>query len=364
MVCLFVKPLYTSEVPQCATGREANLDVVLKSHFCFVYVLYRSIMSSLGSLSLFDSGEGTSDSGRSQESMEAAQLMALFHERVLGMGTGWAKRLLGHSEEEQPQDTPPATAVTPLVHEPVVATPAKKRRTPRQTKLGEVPEGPSKGAAAGVMDPTLWELGERSLTLGVLSRYQRGYTGRKVWANGHSFITRAEKRARARPRRGIHFGFQETERVWLGTPGMQWRALLPALCSQLSRMGAPRMLIVHLGGNDLADLDRGGLLKEMQEDIRFVGRMLPETEIAWSEIFPRGVWRGEGLNAAMEKSRRQVNKNMERFMKQEGLAFTRHLMLCDRDTANFAKDGVHLPDAGMDTFNLVLRRVMSKEGCT
>ncbi|XP_069507368.1 uncharacterized protein [Ambystoma mexicanum] len=156
-------------------------------------------MSSLGSPSLFDSGEGTSESGRSYESQEEAQMVAWFQERVRNKGAEWAQRMVEQSLEGSAPTGSPDTGVPPTGPEVVTPTPTKRKRAPRKQKVGAIPEGPPRGTTEGhrvhagmvapdVVDPTLWKLGEQSLSPGVRSRYQKGYSKfvRVIQEEGHS----------------------------------------------------------------------------------------------------------------------------------------------------------------------------------
>ncbi|XP_069490908.1 uncharacterized protein [Ambystoma mexicanum] len=156
-------------------------------------------MSSLGSPSLFDSGEGTSDSVRSYGSQEEAQMVAWFQERVRNKGAEWAKRMVEQSLEGSAPTGSPDTGVPPTGPAVVTPTPTKRKRAPRKQKVGEIPEGPPRGTTEGhrvhagvvapdVVDPTLWKLGEQSLSPGVRSRYQKGYSKfvRVIQEEGHT----------------------------------------------------------------------------------------------------------------------------------------------------------------------------------
>ncbi|XP_029466638.1 uncharacterized protein LOC115096281 [Rhinatrema bivittatum] len=72
-----------------------------------------------------------------------------------------------------------------------------------------------------------------------------------VWIIGHSFTYWGHRHACGHPY-GPHLDLQRrgVRVIWLGRRGMLWDELVPYVRKERERRAAPRVLVVHLGGND------------------------------------------------------------------------------------------------------------------
>ena len=67
-----------------------------------------------------------------------------------------------------------------------------------------------------------------------------------VWVMGHSFVARAEQRAREK---SWSDGFSNTTVSWMGMAGMRWAMLETKFIQHVGKCGRmPDVLIIHLGG--------------------------------------------------------------------------------------------------------------------
>ena len=79
--------------------------------------------------------------------------------------------------------------------------------------------------------------------------------------------------------------------VWLGQKGMRWEQLLPALQLHMITRGHPRMIIVHLGGNNIDSVPQINLMKTIGKGLIYIHSVLTSTLLVWCDILPRQVWR-------------------------------------------------------------------------
>ena len=101
----------------------------------------------------------------------------------------------------------------------------------------------------------------------------------------------------------------------------------------------------------------------MRLSLTKLATLLGGGEVVWSEIIPREQWRGARSTAAIEMSRRRINRSLQKFTAQQGLGFIRHSLLGRHAYGNFELDGVHLSDLGMDVFLLNIKVALEGAGC-
>lgn len=168
----------------------------------------------------------------------------------------------------------------------------------------------------------------------------------EVWIMGDSIPYWAGQRAELQgmPDLNLPGG---TRVVWMGVSGMGWadavhHMQLPALF----RM-PPKVLVVHLGGNDLVRHNLQVCFKHIQDSIEYLHRAFPASIIVWANILPRFNWRApETENKQIDKKRKRVNQFGHKMMRVvEG-----HELKIDIDLKTpgfFRNDGVHLSDVGL-----------------
>lgn len=182
---------------------------------------------------------------------------------------------------------------------------------------------------------------------------------KQVWICGHSYVFWAEKRALERsfgPQLGIPL--EDAELHWLGKSGMTWDQLTPTLLHTRRLLGAPDILVVHLGGNDLGTASNLDIINRMKKDLGHLKQIFRNSILVWSNIVPRKVWNQEVPHKLMEKSRRRVNREIGFFVKDIGGSVIKHDSLVPESPGLFHLDGVLLSESGTDVFNLDLLSVL------
>ncbi|OCT55986.1 hypothetical protein XELAEV_18004113mg, partial [Xenopus laevis] len=180
-----------------------------------------------------------------------------------------------------------------------------------------------------------------------------------VWLLGHSYVSRAQRRAAVKKRHGRQLGFPEgrISIQWFGFPGLQWSGVWPALLRLAKAGSRPDILVIHAGGNDLGLVAQRELVAMMKRDVDRIRSMFPGIILVWSEMIPRSVWRYARDLQAIERSRGKVNKLLSIFIRKSGGVVVRHRDLEAKLVGylnNFDTDGVHLSDIGMDLFNMAI----------
>ncbi|OCT55780.1 hypothetical protein XELAEV_18004040mg [Xenopus laevis] len=177
-----------------------------------------------------------------------------------------------------------------------------------------------------------------------------------VWLLGHSFISRARRRAAVLKGNALQLGFPE-DRIsvkWFGFPGLRWSGVWPALVRLAKVEQRPDILVIHVGGNDLGLVAQRDLVIMMKQDVDRIRSLFPGIILVWSEITPRLVWRFARDIQAIERSRGKVNKLLSIFIRKSGGIVVRHRGLEDKMKGCFSTDGVHLSDIGMALFTVAI----------
>ena len=93
---------------------------------------------------------------------------------------------------------------------------------------------------------------------------------------GHSIVFWAEKYA-SLSGWGRDLGLGENINVlWSGHRGLRWPALLDTVASCVRRYGAPSLLLIQLGENDLPQTTGRNLLQSIIEDTTTLRQRLPD----------------------------------------------------------------------------------------
>lgn len=132
---------------------------------------------------------------------------------------------------------------------------------------------------------------------------------------------------------------------------MRWVQLLPMLCElSVRRPPPPDLIVIHLGENDLVRSTGLSLLKSMKGDLGWILRCWPRAHIVWSALLPRRVWRGARKPGAIDKARKEVNREVAEFCAGRGISRLCHDLIVFEVPALFRADGVHLSFLGNEIF--------------
>jgi hypothetical protein len=91
-------------------------------------------------------------------------------------------------------------------------------------------------------------------------------------------------------------------KIWCqGYSRMKLRDVKPKLRTMSSFEEAPDIIVLHCGGNDLAQHSIGDLRELAQSQLQYVATLFPTTKIIWSQILPRSNWRYSENRKAMDR---------------------------------------------------------------
>ncbi|XP_004913873.2 uncharacterized protein LOC101732555 [Xenopus tropicalis] len=179
----------------------------------------------------------------------------------------------------------------------------------------------------------------------------------KVLIAGHSCVSRAFKRA-AESGEGSQLGIPEEHMTisWLGEEGLLWKDLGKMLeTKDISQLD---LLVIHTGGNDLTTTKTVQLIIDIRTDLLEIKEKKNLKALAWSNLIPRPTWEGAESQAAIDRTRKKVNRAVSRFMESNGDFVVTHSDLTIKSPELFGEDGTHLSDAGLDIFNADLRNFL------
>ena len=170
--------------------------------------------------------------------------------------------------------------------------------------------------------------------------------GHQTWLIGSSLVHWAQKRADAKEKAFPVLSNRST--YWHGIRGMCWNQLLPEMKALLQKHRPPRVVVVHLGGNDLASTSLVVLIRQMKKDLSLLKQRLPHTQLVWSEVAARAKYRGANDDAKVEKARKTLNASIRQHVVKLGGFCIRHPQIVWHASHLYRTDGVHLSNVGND----------------
>lgn len=173
---------------------------------------------------------------------------------------------------------------------------------------------------------------------------------------GHSYVCWGARRGDAR-HEGRQLGFNRREVCikWLGIPGMLWGRLVPEVQRHSQRDRPPDILVIHAGGNDLGLRSMVDITRDIKCDVRRLMVDFPHTIIVWSDMVARRSWRMARSVAGVNRARRKINREVSKFVVNNGGLAIRHMELEFETWRYLRADGVHLNEVGIDLWNLGLQ---------
>ncbi|XP_041430762.1 uncharacterized protein LOC121397678 [Xenopus laevis] len=214
--------------------------------------------------------------------------------------------------------------------------------------------------------PPLFSFQQAPSDTGSVSREQPGPSIQqagdiqKIWILGHSYVHWAELRAQIRKgAANLYLSDKKYKVIWNGIRGMRWEKLFQTLTVMLKTWGYPKVIVIHLGGNDIGFIKTIQLIKSIKQDLCQISLFMPDVYLIWSEIVPRLCWQSQLLKP-LEKCRRKINHSIAKFAGKLNITVYRHHELENGFEGLFREDKVHLSEIGLDIFNVGLQNAVEK----
>jgi lysophospholipase L1-like esterase len=135
---------------------------------------------------------------------------------------------------------------------------------------------------------------------------------------------------------------------WLGKSGAHL-CDLDALLEGISGP-TPSIIIVHIGTNDLVDVDEFSIRQRIVLSMKKCVKFFPHTTIIWSDILPRLFYFGARSQLSLERKRRALNRWARSQGRRLGVSILHHPQFKWTETALYRFDGVHLSPTGNQVF--------------
>ncbi len=177
----------------------------------------------------------------------------------------------------------------------------------------------------------------------------------EIWVIGDSIVKRAETYAKSMGCQNL--GQEHDKTIWMGKSGMRWGQLLPAVQYHMISRGSPKILIIHLGGNDIDTVKQIVLRKAVQNDLDYLQSCFPTTVIVWCDILPRLYWRKNLFDShkVLNLKRKRINRAAHERIRTFNLGRLISPHILTHMTELFHTDGVHLSEFGNLTYIQTLK---------
>ncbi|XP_046554244.1 uncharacterized protein LOC124263639 [Haliotis rubra] len=164
-----------------------------------------------------------------------------------------------------------------------------------------------------------------------------------VWVVGDSYL------ARARPALADTLGSMGPVE-WRVKGGWKWRHYRPAIDDLIANSARqPRILVLHLGSNDLGVTTGRELFEQIMEQLLYTRLRLPHTRLLWSNMLPRCCWRYARDIKCVELGRKKLNRRVANLMRTiDGEVIRNDFIYPGVD--HYISDGVHLTPVGLHIF--------------
>ncbi|XP_045158268.2 uncharacterized protein LOC123524265 [Mercenaria mercenaria] len=168
-----------------------------------------------------------------------------------------------------------------------------------------------------------------------------------IWILSDSILYWAGKRANDMGQPNLSLP-NNTSIGWFGVRGLKWIDFHRQLQRRMLQNTSLRVIVIHLGGNDLTSISICSLIRKVSESIRYLFQTFPDAVIVWLDIFQRILWSGAESVKSVEVKRKRINYIGLKLVSENsrGRHFT--IDIDHKNSALFRPVGVHLSDTGLD----------------
>ncbi|KAH3866395.1 hypothetical protein DPMN_029458 [Dreissena polymorpha] len=99
-----------------------------------------------------------------------------------------------------------------------------------------------------------------------------------------------------------------TSIAWWGIGGLTWSTLRRSIESNVLLSTPPKVLVLHLGGNDLCIDSCAKVRNNIKREIKYLRTAFADTAIIWLDIIYRINWRSSLPTKIITSKRRRVNR--------------------------------------------------------
>ena len=129
---------------------------------------------------------------------------------------------------------------------------------------------------------------------------------------------------------------------------MRWEDLLQTIQLQMLHHRPPRIIIIHLGGNNIHNTKITKLMSSIKKDLQYIRDTFIKSHIVWCDILPRLQWRNNQSESpkVLNIKRKRINRAAHQFTKLISNSSCISPNIPWHMTELFMTDGVHLSDMG------------------
>ena len=135
---------------------------------------------------------------------------------------------------------------------------------------------------------------------------------------------------------------------WYGIQGMSWIDFIYSLQLRTLFQATPKVIVIHLGGNDLVDIGILPLFNLIRRGVAYISRACPDSHFIWVDILQRLHWSDSYReDVRIEQKRQRINRFGRSLITRLPKG---HTLVHDIDYQTpgfFRKDGTHLSEVGL-----------------
>ncbi|KAJ8315074.1 hypothetical protein KUTeg_007224, partial [Tegillarca granosa] len=96
--------------------------------------------------------------------------------------------------------------------------------------------------------------------------------------------------------------------IYFGKRGMIWEDVLLTVSHKLTYLPPPKVLLLHVGANNIPSTNTGILCNRIKQDIHKLAIWMPDSFVIWLDLICRLNWRGEISIQTLERKRKRINR--------------------------------------------------------